>query len=122
VRGVGRGSVRRFGQAILRALADPPAAPPRAPRTRWVVDRPREARVKQLRAARDAVAKGLALNPSVLASRAALEEVVDRRPADRGTLRACLGREWRTSVLEAALLPVVASWRAGTANADADPA
>jgi len=122
VRGVGRGSVRRFGPAILRALAAPPPVPPRVPRNRWVVDRPREARTKQLRDARDLLGKELALNPSVLASRAALEEVVDSRPSDRAGLRACLGREWRTEVLAPVLMPLVEGWRSGTAPADAEPA
>ena len=122
VRGVGRGGVRRFGPAILRALTDPPAAPARSPRTRWLVDRPREAKVKQLRDARDAVAKELAVNPSVLAPRAALEAVVDSLPSDRAGLRACLAREWRTEVLAPVLMPLVEGWRSGTAHADADPA
>ena len=122
VRGVGRGNVRRFGPAILHALASPPAVPPRPQRRRFAVDRDREARVKQLRDARDRRAKELGLSPGLLASRAALEEVVDRRPFDQVGLRDCLARDWRSEVLAPVLIPLVAAWRSPAARSDAQSA
>jgi ribonuclease D len=120
--GVGRGNVRRFGQDILRTLGHPSEAPPRLPRRRFEVDREREARVRQARDARDLVAKELKIEPGVLASRAALEQVVDRGPIDRSQLRACLGRDWRTEALAPALLALVAAWRNPAVRSDAQPA
>jgi ribonuclease D len=115
VTGVGRGGARRIGADVLRVLAAPPAAPERLPRARPVVDRVREARVKELRTVRDAAAAELRLDAGVLAPRAALEAVVDRRPTDRDTLAGCLGRRWRAAALAPHLLPVVAGWsREGT--------
>ena len=120
--GVGRGNARRFGQEILRTLSHPPEAPPRNPRRRFEVDRAREARVRQARDARDLVARELKIEPGVLASRAALEEVVDREPLDVAEIRACLGREWRTHVLAPSLLQLIAGWRNPVAPSDAQPA
>jgi ribonuclease D len=119
VPGVGAGAARRIGAEMLAVLASPPAAPERVPRTRPEVDREREARVKELRALRDAVATELGIDGSVLAPRAALEAVVDRRPGDPDGLVACLGRRWRAAALAPHLLPVVAAWPAGGAGGDA---
>ena len=85
------------------------------------MDREREARIRQARAVRDAQAKELALEPGVLAPRAALEAVVDRRPHDEGGLVGCLGRRWRASVMAPVLLALVGGWKGGAA-ADAEPA
>jgi ribonuclease D len=119
--GVGRGNVRRFGPEILRTLDHPPEAPPRQPRRRFEVDREREARVRQARDVRELLAKELRIDPGVLASRAALEQVVDREPLDRAQIRACLGRDWRSDVLAPALLPLVAAWRNPAVRSDAQP-
>ncbi|MGD1148133.1 MAG: HRDC domain-containing protein [Thermoanaerobaculaceae bacterium] len=120
--GVGRGNVRRFGQDILRTLGHPSEAPPRRPRRRFEVDREREARLRQARDVRDLLAKELKLDPGVLASRAALEQVVDREPVDLAEIRACLGREWKSEALAPALLPLVAAWRNPVVPSDAQPA
>ena len=119
VPGVGAGAARRIGAELLRVLAAPPAAPERVPRARPVVDKVRDARVKELRAVRDAAAAELSLDAGVLAPRAALETVVDRRPADFDALASCLGRRWRAAALASHLLPAVAAWSAGGAGADA---
>ena len=120
--GVGRGNVRRFGREIMRALAAPAPAPPRGPRHRFEVDRERESRLKQARAVRDRLAAELGIEPGVLASRAALEQLVDREPRDPVGVRACLGREWRSAVLAPALLELVAAWREPAVGSDGRPA
>lgn len=114
IRGVGRSTVRRFGRELLAVTATPPAAPDRLAKDRFVVDREREGRFKRLRAVRDEVAAGLAIDGGVLAPRAALEAVADRLPADEASLADCLGRGWRASVLAPFLLPVAAAWRGGS--------
>jgi len=58
----------------------------------------------------------------VLATRAALEEVVDRLPSEQAAFRECLGREWRAEVLAPVLLPVVEAWRSEAVRSDAQPA
>ena len=118
VPGVGAGTVRRFGPDLLRLVATAPPAPPPAPREYHPPDRERERRVKELRAARDAVAAALAVDPGVLAPRAALEAVADGRPASPAAVGACLGRRWRTEVLAEALLAVVAAWPVGQGGAE----
>jgi ribonuclease D len=120
VRGIGRSTVRRFGSEILRAISHPAPAPPRETRARPEVDREREALVRQARSVRDALAKELLLDPGVLAPRAGLELVVERRPRTEGELAYCLGRRWRASVMAAAMLPVVEGWEGG-ASVDAEP-
>jgi len=120
--GVGKGNVRRVGSEILRVLGAPPEAPPRRVRERFEVDKAREARVRQARDARDRLAKELAIEPGVLASRAALEQVVDRQPHDADGIRACLGRRWRAEVLAPALIDLVASWRHPAGRPHAEPA
>ena len=121
VRGVGKSTVRRFGRDILYTISQAPQVAERAARARFTLDRVREARIKQARAARDAVAGALAIEPGVLGSRAALEAVVDRQPRDEAELRGCLARAWRTALLAPVLLPLVASWRAAGPR-DAHPA
>ncbi len=118
VHGVGKSTVRRFGREILRVTSQAPPVPAREARERFTVDRVREARVKQARVVRDQLAGELAVEPGVLASRAALEAVVDRRPRSEAELRGCLARAWRTAVLEPVLLPLVESWQGtGARNA-----
>jgi ribonuclease D len=120
--GVGKTTVRRHGREILRLLASPPPAPPRAVREFAERDRERERRIKQARATRDHVATALRLAPGLLAPRTALELVVDRRPRDERGLFECLARHWRTSVMAPVLLPLVAGWEGGMTSGDADPA
>jgi ribonuclease D len=122
VSGVGASTVRRFGRELLRLLTQAPPAPAREPHKRAAVDREREARVRQARAVRDAVAKELQLDPGVLAPRAALELLVDHRPHDEDGLIACLARRWRAAVLAPALLPLVAGWETGATAHHAKPA
>ena len=118
VPGVGSSTVRRHGAALLQVVATAPPAPEREPRERFTVDRERERRVTAPRAARDARAAELAIDPGVLAPRAGLEAVVDRLPAEVDALAACLGRRWRTAELAGALLPIVAGWPAGHDGAE----
>ncbi len=121
VQGIGRAAVRRFGPEILSVIAHAPPAPPHERRPRPVVDREREAQVKHVRAVRDAVASELSIEPAILAPRAGLELVVERRPRTEGELAECLGRRWRAATLAAALLPVVMRLEGG-ASAHADSA
>jgi ribonuclease D len=120
VHGIGRSTVRRFGPEILRVIAHPAPAPPREVRERQALDREREALVRQARSVRDAVALELSLDPAVLAPRATLDLVVDRRPRTEDELAACLGRRWRAAALAPALLPLVEGWKGG-AKVDAEP-
>jgi ribonuclease D len=118
--GLGRGFARRYGEEVLRLLAAPPPAPEAIARAGRPLDRVREQRITELRAARDAVATTLGVEPGVVASRAALSAVVDRMPADRESLREVIGRRWRAAVLADAILPIVAGWRAGSVG-NAEP-
>jgi ribonuclease D len=122
VPGVGKPTIRRYGRELMKALTQPPPAPPREPRQRVKVDRERETRIKQARATRDAVAKELGLDPGVLAPRSALELVVDRRPRAEADMLTCLARRWRTAVLGPTLLTIVAGWEGGASAAHAEPA
>lgn len=112
-RGVGRGLVAQHGRELLALLAAPPPAPERPRVGPPPRDRVREERVAALRAVRDLVAGELGIDGGVLAPRAALEAVVDARPASHDALATCLGRRWRTDVLAPSLLPVVGGWDGG---------
>lgn len=112
-RGVGRGLTAQHGRELLALLAAPPPAPERLRVPPPPRDKVREAHVAELRAARDVVAGELGIDGGVLAPRAALEAVVDARPASHEALAACLGRRWRTGVLAPSLLPVVGGWDGG---------
>jgi ribonuclease D len=118
VPGVGASTVRRRGAELLQVLAAAPQAPEREARERYVVDREREARIKALKGSRDARAAELAIEPGVLAPRASLEAVADRRPRNLEGLATCLGRRWRTAELAAALLPIVGGWAPGADGAE----
>jgi ribonuclease D len=118
VPGVGSSTVRRRGAAVLQVLAAAPPAPEREPRERFVVDRERERRIKELRSARDARAAELAIDPGVLAPRGGLEAAADRCPDDHDALAACLGRRWRAAELASVLLPIVGGWTAGPDGAE----
>ncbi|MFN3412816.1 MAG: ribonuclease D [Thermoanaerobaculum sp.] len=100
--------VRRWGTAILQMLSVP-AEVLHLPNT--VRPRPEEAKerlVKKLRAARDQVAKALALDPGFLAPRASLEAVADYRPNNDQAWFECLKRRWRVAVLKEPLANVLA--------------
>ncbi|MFH1176105.1 MAG: HRDC domain-containing protein [Acidobacteriota bacterium] len=114
--GVGKSLSRRHGDQLLALLAAPPAAPERVPRVASKFEREREARVKQARSARDAVALQLGLAGGVLAPRTVLEQVVDCLPRDEEALAVCLGRAWRVSVLASCLLPLISGWLAAGAG------
>lgn len=109
-RGVGRAVCQRSGARIVALLTAPPPVPPRVHGERFVRDRELETRVKELKASRDLVAASLAIDPALLAPRAALEAVARDAPRDHDGLVASLGRHWRAGVLAAEVLPVVAHW------------
>ncbi len=120
--GIGRGTLRRSGGELVRVLASAAPVPARERIGRPPVDRERERRVREARDVRDRVAKELGIEGGVLAPRAGLEQVVDRRPAVEAELADCLGRRWRAAVLAPALLALVESWRDGARRPDASPA
>jgi len=110
LKGVGHGTVRRWGRELLTTLTSPAPAAPRGDRPRFVRDRQRDSRVEAARRVRDEVATALALDPGVLAPRAGLESCAERPPRDVAELVSCLGRRWRAGALAAALLPLAAAW------------
>lgn len=108
VPGVPARVVRRWGAAILQALASARVVVPPPADSRPRRDEARERVVKELKAVRDAVAQELALDPGFLAPRAALEAVAERRPKDEEAWFACLKRRWRVAVLRHPLEQVLA--------------
>lgn len=109
VKGMPRGLTRRAGAEVLALLGSAPPAPPRRPRQGYRPDPVLEARVKRVREVRDAVAAELALEPGVLAPRAALELVagVDE-PGGPDQVARALGRAWRAGVLAERLAAALA--------------
>ncbi len=122
VPGIGRNVPRRYATEVLALLASPPAAPEREPRARFVLDREREERIKQLRVRRDEIAATLGLDPGVLAPKWVLEAVADRMPSDPDEVRDCLERRWRAEALAQSLLALVAGWGVGGGAGDAGAA
>lgn len=122
VPGIGRSVARRYGTELLALLASPPAALEREPRVKFVPDRARDERIKELRARRDEVAASLGLDPGVLAPKWVLEAVADRRPSDPAGVRSCLERRWRADTLAQPLLAAVAGWGADGGAGDAGAA
>ncbi len=105
---------RRHATALLAAVAraaelrdaDLPRPPraPRAPRDRSV-----EERQRRLRAARNAVAERLGLDPGILLGRVALDLLASAPPRDRAGLAAISElRRWQIEVLGDALLAALA--------------
>ncbi|MFZ5785641.1 MAG: ribonuclease D [Acidobacteriota bacterium] len=122
VAGIGRSVPRRYGTELLALLASPPAAPEREPRGKFVPDKVREERIRQLRTRRDEVAAALGLDPGVLAPKWVLEAVADRRPSGVAEIERCLERRWRAGTLAQPLLGVVAGWDAVSEAGDAGAA
>lgn len=116
VAGVGASTARRYGRVLRALLRKPPSAPEPRQRTHEAPDRELEARIRELRSARDEVAASLRLDPGVLAPRSALEAVASAMPATRESLAHCLDREWRATVLAPALLGIAARWQGSATN------
>jgi ribonuclease D len=95
---------REFGRSIERAASLPesdlpaPLPPGRRPDPRL------EARVRRLAEKRDSIAKDLDLDPSLLASRAAVARVAEARPGTEEELASVLESRWRALVLKNAFL------------------
>jgi ribonuclease D len=111
--GMPRGLVERRGRdlidAVARGLAVPEDALPRFPRApRWDKDPEFDERVNRLRAAREAAAVRLDLDPGVLASRERLEGIARAKPTTREELAAVPElRKWQAEVLGDAALRAV---------------
>ncbi len=99
VRGLGPRFARRWGKEVLRRLAEPRPAPPRAAaRPARSLDAAERARLRRLREVRDEIATALGLQPGLVASRSLLEGLVDApaRP-DELARRGLVG--WRHELL-----------------------
>lgn len=110
VRGLPASLARRYGPALVaavgRALALSDDALPRREREpRMARDPDFDTRVERLKAARNAVAQQLAIDPGVLCGKTTLEAIARARPGDRVVL-AQVGdlRRWQVDVLGESLL------------------
>lgn len=105
IKGVPRGVVERHASdlldAVSRGLAVPEADLPRFPRAaRWDRDPDFDANVAKLKAARDAAATRLKLDPGVLCARDRIEAVARRKPKSVEELREIPElRHWQAEVL-----------------------
>ncbi|HEX7942316.1 MAG TPA: HRDC domain-containing protein, partial [Gemmatimonadaceae bacterium] len=101
--------------AVTRALAVPEAELPKFPRAaRWDRDPEFDARVSALKAARDAAAKRLQLDPGVLCSRDRLEAVARRNPATVEEVAEVTElRRWQVAELAEAFVEALAPHRKG---------
>lgn len=105
IKGVPRGVVERHASdlldAVSRGLAVPEADLPRFPRAaRWDRDPDFDANVSKLKAARDAAATRLKLDPGVLCARDRIEAVARRKPKSVEELREIPElRRWQAEVL-----------------------
>jgi len=112
VEGIGPRAVRRWGREILQAVVQPNRAPDRLKLPR-PPDPPPEVRrrLKNLSAARDAVAKGLGLQEGLVCSRSCAEAVAARQPrcATLGDLSAAGLKGWRLEVLGESFLTALAA-------------
>ena len=128
IKGVPRGSLDARGADILdavrRGLAVPDAELPRFARApRWDRDPDFDARVSRLRAARDAAAHRLELDPGVLCGRERLETIARRLPRSREELAAVPElRQWQIAELGDALLRAVGEGAPAAAAAPATAA
>jgi ribonuclease D len=105
IKGMPRGMVERYATDMLGAIARGMAAPegelPRFPKARrWPRDPDFDNKVGQLKAARDAAAKRLELDPGVLCSRDRMESVVRAMPRSMEALGAVEDlRKWQIAEL-----------------------
>jgi ribonuclease D len=110
VSGVGDGIATRRGDEILAALRRGLAVPESElpgfpPSKRWDRDPETEARADRLRAARNTAAETLDLDPGFLISRAVLDEISRRNPADLEALGAVPDvRRWHVEAIGEPLL------------------
>jgi ribonuclease D len=98
------GHISAFGEALAAAKALEPAQWPLPPAPGRRPDPALERRLEKLRQRRDAAAAGLALEPSFLASRAALVRVAAQPPSSKEDLARLLESRWRAQALAEALL------------------
>lgn len=110
IRGLSPDQVERRGkdlvEAVARGLAVPEADLPRFERTRRPPPDPAfDARFERLKAARNAIADRLGLQPGVLCPNGTLEGVARREPKDLAEMREVVElRRWQVEVLGAELL------------------
>ncbi|MGQ0539878.1 MAG: ribonuclease D [Gemmatimonadaceae bacterium] len=113
IKGMPRGVVEGRGAAVLdavrRGLAVAEADLPRFPKApRWARDPAFDDRVNDLREARDAQARELAMDPGVLCSRERLEAIARRRPTTLEELAEVPDlRRWQLDVLGTRFLRVM---------------
>ena len=113
VKGMPRGMAERYSadilDAIRRGLAVPDAELPRFPRApRWDRDPDFDDRVSRLRAARDAAAQRLDLDPGVLCARDRLEAIARRAPRSLDELAEVKElRRWQVAELGPALVKAI---------------
>jgi ribonuclease D len=113
ISGVGEGTVRRYGSALLaavrRGMEVPDADLPRFPAARrWERDPELEGRIETLKDARTHVADRLGLDPGFVMSRNQLEEIARRNPQSEEELRDVPDvRRWQIEALGDALLRVL---------------
>jgi ribonuclease D len=115
VRGLPASLARRYGPALVAAVGravalSDDALPRREREPRMARDPDFDTRVERLKAARNAVAQQLAIDPGVLCGKATLEVIARARPRDRAAL-AQVGdlRRWQVEVLGETLLNALAS-------------
>jgi ribonuclease D len=104
IRGMTAGQAGRYGQGILDAVAAALALaeeelPEIVARKQWIRDKALEMRVDRLRAVRDEIAGGLAIEPGILAPRHVLTVIASERPAEPAALAAIPAmRRWQIEV------------------------
>jgi ribonuclease D len=113
-RGMRRQAVRDFGEQLLAALVDPPAAPgPTAGRRPTDEDR---AKADELRVIRAGIARDLGLDPGVLCPSRGLMGALLTEPADGEALRTVLGlRHWQWEQVGPAFCEALGIGEAGSA-------
>ncbi|NOZ79522.1 MAG: ribonuclease D [Acidobacteria bacterium] len=103
--GLGSRFAHRWGADVLAVLANPSPAPPRQRgQAHRQLDAAQLARLRRFRAARDAAAQELGLEPGLLCPKALLETLAtcDLRVREAGDLAACGLEGWRLRCLGAA--------------------
>lgn len=93
-------------EAVARGLACPEDARPEPHLRVWErLPAAVESRIKRIKTARDALARNLALDPSVLAPRGVVEEMARRWEAGEDPFEAADLRRWQAELLRAELRP-----------------